>query len=364
MAHVLPWRSAAVPAETAGQAAQALKEGGLVVFPTDTVYAVAASARHPDAVARLRRCTGRPDDQPLTVALHGPANLSAWVAEPGPLARRLARRCWPGPVTLAFAGIGPLPQPGEEVRGQVCAGDQLWLRVPGHAAFLLALRQLDEPIVMCDDVGLVEASQAVALGEEIALVIDDGPARSDRPATVVQIDGTRWQVLREGVVSADVLRQVAAVLIVFLCTGNTCRSPLAESLCKRLLADRLGCTVAELPQRGFVVLSAGLSVLMGQPAAEEAVRLAAECGVDLSGHVSQPLSEELAAQADYLLVMTQGHLQTVTEAFAELACRPRLLSPAGEDISDPIGGDREVYEACARQLRAGLEAFVADIPLG
>ena len=102
------------------------------------------------------------------------------------------------------------------------------------------------------------------------------------------------------------LQQQAACLVVFVCTGNTCRSPLAEALCKARLAERLGCTAADLPGRGFHVYSAGLAAMTGGPAAEEAVDVARAYGADLTTHASRPLTADLAAQADYLVAMTRG----------------------------------------------------------
>ena len=96
--------------------------------------------------------------------------------------------------------------------------------------------------------------------------------------------------------SAEVLTQRAGTVILFVCTGNTCRSPLAEALFKKQLADRLGCGVGDLAGKGFFVHSAGLAAMMGGPAAAEAVAVAASYGADLSHHASRPLSEELAAQ--------------------------------------------------------------------
>src|SRR5260370_30563389 len=110
-----------------------------------------------------------------------------------------------------------------------------------------------------------------AHGEDLAVVIDDGPSRYGKASTVVQVNGNTWEVLREGVVSEAELKRQAAKLIVFVCTGNTCRSPMAEGLCKKLLAERLGCALEELPERGFVVLSAGLAALMGGQAAPQAL---------------------------------------------------------------------------------------------
>ncbi len=181
-----------------------------------------------------------------------------------------------------------------------------------------------------------------------------------QPATVLAVNGGAWQVLRPGIVSAEQVRQQTACLVLFVCTGNTCRSPLAEALCKKRLADRLGCAVGELPARGFHILSAGLSAATGSPAAVEAEQVARTFGADLSAHRSQTLTPELAARADYLLGMTRSHLHALTDHFGSLAAAPRLLDPAG-DIADPIGCDRPVYEECGQQIGRCLETLIAEI---
>jgi protein-tyrosine phosphatase len=256
----------------------------------------------------------------------------------------------------------------EEVRRRVCPAGALGLIAPGHQAILAALRELPGPVVLAGATtsgqpAAVNAGQVVeALSEAVGLVVDDGPSRFGREASVVRVAGNRWEMLSEGVISADLLERQTACLIVFVCTGNTCRSPLAEALCKKLLAERLGCTVAELPRRGFLVLSAGLAAMMGGAAAEEAVAVADAHGADLRSHRSRPLTPDLVAQADYLVVMTQGHLEALAAQFRRLRPRARLLSVAGEDVPDPIGGEKEVYQECAQQIRRHLEEFVAQLP--
>ncbi len=149
--------------------------------------------------------------------------------------------------------------------------------------------------------------------------------------------------------------------ILFVCTGNTCRSPLAQALCARLLADRLGCEPADLPGRGFIVQSAGIAAMMGAEATAEAVAVARELGADLSGHKSQPLTLDMLAQTDFLFAMTQAHLQIL--ASLDLPDGPilSLLSGQGEDIADPIGASPEVYRECARQIRQHLEVRLPDL---
>jgi protein-tyrosine-phosphatase len=119
--------------------------------------------------------------------------------------------------------------------------------------------------------------------------------------------------------------------------------------------------VCPLRERGFVVLSAGVAAFDGDEAAAPAVEVARTYGADLSGHVSQHLDQHLAAQADHLVCMTQGHLQSLVSLFPHLACEPRLLSPSGADLPDPIGQDEPVYRSCAEQIWQDLEALVAGL---
>lgn len=372
MMEVLPWRSAASPNDVLRRAAAVLAEGGLVAFPTETVYGLAANALRPDAVARLLQSKGRPIDKPLTVALPDAAAALEWVPGLSPLGRRLARRCWPGPVTLVFgAGLdgGRLDQLSEEVRQRLSPHGTLGLRVPAHAALLDTLGLVSYPVVLTsanrsgEPAAVTAEEVAAAVGDGLDLLIDDGPCYYGQASTVVRVEGAAWTILREGVVPAEELEQLGTRVILFVCTGNTCRSPLAEALCKKLLAERLGCDPAELPRRGYLVLSAGLAAQTGAPAATEAVAAASELGADLSGHVSRPLSAGLAAQADDLIAMTRGHLEMLATSAPGLACQPRLLAGAGADLPDPIGGDQEDYRACARQILGHLESFVAELQL-
>jgi protein-tyrosine phosphatase len=370
MTQVLDWRSAPDPRPLVQKAVEALTQGRLVGFPTETVYGLAASALVPAAVERLRQSKGRLEAKPLTLAIGNPANALDWVPGMSPLGRRLARRCWPGPVTLVFAdGVerGLLSRLPEAVRPWLCPAGTLGLRVPAHEAILYVLQRLPGPLVLTSAnpsgaPAATTAEQVVqTVGAALDLVIDGGPSQFGQASTVVQVNGNRFQVLREGVVSAAELEQLSPCMIVFVCTGNTCRSPLAEALCKKLLAERLGCAVEELPQHGFVVLSAGLAAMMGGRAADEAVEVARELGADLSRHSSLPLTADLAARADYLITMTRSHQQAVASHFGRVGARPRLLCREGDDIADPIGCDQQVYRDCAQQILHQLQGLVPEL---
>ncbi len=367
MPEIFRWQDGPDRAEIIQKAVQALIGGRLVAFPTETIYGIAAAAWLPEAVDRLAASKGRQGQKPMALAIGGPEEIRHWVPSLGKIGWRLARRCLPGPVTLVCevgSGEGLAGRLPESVRGWVCPAGTLGLRVPDHDAILHVLHSLPGPLVLtsANPSGEAEATRAGEVartfGDRLALIIDDGPSPLGRASTVVHIQGEQWNVVREGAISSAVLQSLTACLIVFVCTGNTCRSPLAEALCKKILADQLQCPVEELAQEGFLVRSAGMSTFSGDRATPEAIEIARELGIGLQSHQSQPVTRELVFQADYLVAMTQVHVQNLLSRYPFDSPTPVLLCPEGADVSDPIGCDMAVYRECAKQLQKHLEPWV------
>lgn len=135
--------------------------------------------------------------------------------------------------------------------------------------------------------------------------------------------------------------------IIFICTGNTCRSPMAEGLFRvHGGEDKTGLTAA----------SAGLFTQDGMPASQNAVAAAAELGADITAHRSRMLTPELARDAHYLVCMTGAHYDRLCELFPDCADKVFTLLP--EDISDPFGGDLETYRRAAAEIDKGVRSII------
>lgn len=351
------------------QAGEALAAGKLVVFPTETVYGVGASAARADAIDALSRLKERQADKPFTLHLANPAEAETYAGPMPTVAHRLAQKAWPGPLTLVVPDRRPTSgEPAGIVEDAIYYRGTVGLRCPDHGVATAILAAAGVPVVAssANRRGAEPprtASDALAhFRGQVPLAIDAGPAAYPAPSTVVAVhEDNAFDVLREGALTAHRVKRLARTSILFVCTGNMCRSPMAAGLAKHILADTLGTAPKELPNRGIDVLSAGTAAAGGSGPSDNAVRAAADLGVDIRSHRSRPISVDVLRAADYIYVMTRGHRDVVVRLAPEAAPRVALVDPSGRDIEDPIGGDLAVYRACAARLKEALAARLREV---
>lgn len=361
------------PRDAVHRAVQAVAEGKLVAVPTETVYCLAASGLDTTGIERIFEIRGNDACEPPTLAVKSADDALDYVPEMPPLAVRLARRCWPGPLTLRLTDNHPdsvIKRLPDLARDAILADGKIQITVPLNPIVGSMLRLLPGPLVLwpaCKP-GTAEpvtAREAIdQFGVQVDLVIDDGRTRFAQPCSVVEIVDGQAKLVRGGVISESTLKRLASFMIVVVCTGNTCRSPMAEILLKNRLAERLSCRITELEDRGVLVTSAGIAAMAGGRAAEEAIETMKVRGLDLLAHETQPLSDRIVRFADVILTMTRGHRDAILAQWPEARPRAFLLSGDCGDISDPIGGPAELYRRCAEQIDNHLAEWIErfDLP--
>jgi L-threonylcarbamoyladenylate synthase len=361
---VLEWSPAVDPSEFVLPVREGLASGQPVVLPGDSGYLVFLNPRGTSAEQHLLALT-EVLNAPISLLAYSPEDATALGIEVPLAIRRLMLRAWPAPLILTLPATGAAlpPECSAQANARILQDGLIRFRCPDHPAL--------ETIVpaICSD-GRCGATLVLETGlpsieaviERLDGVVQLALAAGELPVrhpTEVLADGSGWRLAREGSFTIDEVERLAARIVLFVCTGNTCRSPLAEGLARKLLSDRLGCKQEELPSRGYWMLSAGVAAYAGGPASPESAGVAREFGADLDSHRSRPVNPQLLAAADDVIAMTRGHAYALAASFPGIGPQPKLLC-GDDDLDDPIGASWDVYRECAQTILRHLEGFLPE----
>ena len=241
------------------------------------------------------------------------------------------------------------------------------IRCPDNVIASLLLSHTEFPVIapsanLADQKPAIDGAAAAAqLDGRVDLILDGGRSKYGVASTVVKVNSNGTQILRQGLYDQRDIEAMSAINVLFVCTGNTCRSPMATGLFRKYFrAKKLGCTVDQLDKIGYKVTSAGTMAAAGWPASPEAIEVCKAKGADISGHRSMALSARLIRQSDVIYVMCRHHRDYVLGLCPEAADKCFLLAYSTE-IPDPIGGSEKDYYYSAELIEKALEKRISEL---
>ena len=353
-------------------AARILDAGGVVAFPTETVYGLGCRAEA-RAIAKLDELKGRPADKRYTLHIADREEVHRYVPSMPPHAAKLVKLAWPGPVTIVFQ----LSRADLERQKAVVSPEAFDVL---YSVGTIGIRGVDNEIgqsLLAATKSPIVAPSANRSGEKPAVTPDKvlaafkgripmilagekGVCKYGAGSTVVKVTDGTVEILRQGVVKKDRIDEMSQIRILFLCTGNTCRSPMAEGFCRRIVSEKLNCSVDEVEKMSYKIASAGVMAVGSIGASPEAVEVCREKGIDIGRHQSRLLDGGEAEACDYVFALSERHRVWLENTYPDAASKCVLLDSEG-DIGDPIGAPIEVYRECAKQIEKAVQKRIGEI---
>ncbi len=338
---------------------EVLKRGGVLCFPTDTVYGLAVNAHKEEAALRVYQLKKRPKEKPLVLFPKNVKMLINLTKKIPPVALKLISRFWPGPLTLIFEACINKPWCLISKEGKI------GVRIPFHPVPLIISQENDILLAttsanLSREIAVTEVQKLSSIIKEgVDLIIDSGKTSIGKESTVIDVTATSPHILREGSIHRDELKKIweKPLSILFVCTANLCRSVMAEAIFKNLWKDK--------NLKKFKIKSAGLNVLFPASPLKEVIVVMEKRETKISSHLSAPVTSELINESDVIFVMEKMHQKQLLKLYPQAKNKIWLLKKFScgkeEEIIGPVGTSLQHYQETACEIEKELEKIMEKI---
>ena len=314
--------------------AKTVRDGGLVAFPTETVYGLAANWNSKKAINRLYEVKQRREGKPFSLHVAEKEKIEEYATNLTPAVYKLIDKFWPGPLTIIVSSKDR---------------DTIGIRMPKNPIALRLIEEAGVPVVAPSaNISGHSSPNSVEevlrdLNGMIEIAIDGGRTELGTDSSIVDMTAIPNQILRKGaILEKDIEEVLRKKNVLLVCTGNSCRSVMAGALLRNLMAER----------KDIEVIDAGIAAVEGMAPTGDTVDILLKEGIDVNGHQARNLSDMVIKKSDLILVMEKMHeeriLKRVPSAKDRLYLLKEFAKMAGQaddlNIYDPISRPSWFYE--------------------
>lgn len=340
------------------KAANFIKKGKLVALPTETVYGLGVAGLNPEVIKLLFEVKKRPKGKPIPLLISDFSDMERLGKDIPQEAWKVTDKFWPGPLTIVLFATELVP---DIIKGKNLT---VGIRIPDNKIALSLIKSSQTPIA-CSSANISGDKEPTTVQEVIAslqnkidLIINGGKTKIGLPSTVLDLTGKKPTIIRQGAIKAkELLEVLKAKHILFVCTGNTCRSIIAEQLFFKMAKEEN--LLVEVNSAGTSAINKGdVSSLTLKTLEKEGI-------ISSSKTFSKPLTERMIKKADLILVMEDYHLKKVLDISPSAKKKTFFLTEyAGlekKEILDPMGSSWEGYETCLIEIKKCLRQVITRL---
>ncbi len=348
------------------KAVQVLRAGGLIVFPTDTLYGLGVDALNPTALHKLFLMKQRNSRQPVSIMLNNIDQIEEITGILPIETYAQLKKLLPGKFTILMNPAKEKTTLPDILTGPAENRKKVGFRIPDNKVCRELTKRFGRPITSTSanisgekNAGTIQEVIA-QFGNKPALILDAGPIKSTLGSTVLDFTREPVFILREGDIKSDELKEIVPEIkfykkknkyqVIFVCSGNINRSPMGKYL--------LQAAIEKTRYKDFVkVDSAGTLDLSSQPAHELTMEAAQEYNLDMDDHVSKPISKKIMDDSELVLCLAVDHQKYLRRRYPEFKKKIVLLKQWQRDtqlmnpsVADPMGHSRKFYEGTFKEI--------------